>query len=66
MVEIALTKIYNDPKLRKQFICQNTLESMYWYCSSVLGGYTKEEFRKSINEMYEYASQKNTEKNAYV
>ena len=58
MAEEALTKIYNDPELREEFICQNTLESMYGYCSSVLGGYTKEEFSTFVSEMYDYASKK--------
>ena len=61
MVEQALTKIYNDPELREKFMYQNTLESMYGYCCSILGGYTKEEFSNFINEMYEYASKKHTE-----
>lgn len=61
MAEKALIRIYNDPQLREKFICQNTLESMYGYCSSILGGYTKEEFIKFIIEMYDYASQKHTD-----
>ena len=65
-VEKVFTLIYNNDMLKEGLIKKQTIDEMYEYCTSISGGYTKEEFRKFIDEMYQYVKEKLINKNLSI
>ena len=65
-VEKVFTLIYNNNRLKEELIKKQTIDEMYEYCTSISGGYTKEEFRKFIDEMYQYVKEKLINKNLSI
>ena len=65
-VEKVFTLIYNNNRLKEELIKKQTIDEMYEYCTSISGGYTKEEFRKFIDEMYQYVKEELINKNLSI
>ncbi len=65
-VEKVFTLIYNNSKLKEELIKKQTIDEMYEYCTSISGGYTREEFDKFINEMCQYVKEELTNKNLSI
>ena len=53
-----MEKINSDESLKKEFSKKTNLDDLYKFCTSILGGYTKEEFEKFITEIYDSVNQK--------
>lgn len=65
-VEKVFTLIYNDYKLKEELIKKQTIDEMYEYCTSILGGYTKEEFEDFVNKMCQYVKDELTNNNLSI
>ncbi len=65
-VEKVFTLVYNNSKLKEELIKKQTIDEMYEYCTSISGGYTREEFDKFVNEMCQYVKEELTNKNLSI
>lgn len=53
-----IEKLNSDESLQKEFSKKKNIDDMYKFCTSIVGGYTREEFEEFINQIYNSINQK--------